>query len=180
MKNNKKGFAISTMLYGLVFVTIAVFYLIVAIVGNRNQANTLYVDEIRESLKNISNIIITFDNNFLSNDIYGAKPLNVSLYNYATTSPSNKTLTKDLNVKSGGIAEFTMNAGASGGLHLPPPEKLVVGRVYTWSVYLKASTNKSLNIGSEQGGRKVVNVTTNWQRFTHTFTAANNPNNYWS
>ena len=48
---NKKGFAISTMLYGLVFVTIAVFYLIISIVANRNQANDNFVNDIREELQ---------------------------------------------------------------------------------------------------------------------------------
>ncbi len=53
MRLNKKGFAISTMLYGLIFVTIAVFYLIVIIVSNRNQVNTNYVNEVREELNNL-------------------------------------------------------------------------------------------------------------------------------
>jgi len=48
---NKKGFAISTMLYGLVFVTIAVFYLILAIVGKRNDSKDNYVQTIREQLQ---------------------------------------------------------------------------------------------------------------------------------
>ena len=48
---NKKGFAISTMLYGLIFVTIAVFYLILAIVMNRNQANDDFVEEVRNELQ---------------------------------------------------------------------------------------------------------------------------------
>lgn len=48
---NKKGFAISTMLYGLVFVTIAVFYLILSIVGKRNDSNYNYVQEVREQLQ---------------------------------------------------------------------------------------------------------------------------------
>ena len=50
---NKKGFAISTMLYGLVFVTIAVFYLILAIVANRNQTNNNFVEERREELNEL-------------------------------------------------------------------------------------------------------------------------------
>ena len=48
--NNKKGFAISTMIYGLVFVTIAVFYLIIAIEANRHQNNTNFVEEVREQI----------------------------------------------------------------------------------------------------------------------------------
>ena len=53
MKLNKKGFAISTMLYGLVFITIAVFYLIIAIVSNRQESNTNYVENVREELNNL-------------------------------------------------------------------------------------------------------------------------------
>jgi len=52
MKLNKKGFAISTMVYGLIFVTIAVLYLILAIVSNREQTNTNFVNDIREELEN--------------------------------------------------------------------------------------------------------------------------------
>ncbi len=53
MKINNHGFAISTMLYGLIFVTIAVFYLILNIVASREQANTNYVNNVRDELKNI-------------------------------------------------------------------------------------------------------------------------------
>ena len=53
MKLSKKGFAISTMLYGLVFVTIAVFYLIIALVAGRHERNEEYVESIREELKNL-------------------------------------------------------------------------------------------------------------------------------
>lgn len=53
MKNNNKGFAISTMLYGLIFVTIAIFYMIIGIVANRNQTNTDFVNEIREELNDL-------------------------------------------------------------------------------------------------------------------------------
>ena len=48
---NKKGFAVSTMLYGLVFVTLAVFYLIISIIVNRQQTNTNYVTELRDVLQ---------------------------------------------------------------------------------------------------------------------------------
>ena len=54
MKLNKKGFAISTMLYGVVFVAIAVFYMIIAYVSNRNINNTNFTDEIRNQLNGIN------------------------------------------------------------------------------------------------------------------------------
>ena len=50
---NKKGFAVSTMLYGLIFVTIAIFYTIIAVVSNRNQTNTDFVNSVREELNNL-------------------------------------------------------------------------------------------------------------------------------
>ena len=53
MKLNKKGFAISTMLYGLIFVTITVFYMIIAYISNRNETNNNLVEEIREQINNV-------------------------------------------------------------------------------------------------------------------------------
>ena len=51
---NKKGFAVSTMLYGLVFVTIAIFYKILTIVGDRYEDNTTVVEEVREKLNSLN------------------------------------------------------------------------------------------------------------------------------
>ena len=53
MKLNKKGFAVSTMLYGLIFTTIAIFYMIIAVVSDRNQVNTDFVNEVREELNDL-------------------------------------------------------------------------------------------------------------------------------
>ena len=53
MKLNKKGFAISTMLYGLIFVTITVFYMIIAYISNRNETNNNLVEEIREQINDV-------------------------------------------------------------------------------------------------------------------------------
>ena len=55
--------------------------------------------------------------------------------------------------------------------------RLEVGKEYSWSVYVKSSKNTELTIGQEQGGTKVVNLTTSWQKFTYTFTADNEPHN---
>ena len=52
MKLNKKGFAISTMLYGLIFVTLSVFYMIIAYVSTRNDTNNNLVNEIRNQINN--------------------------------------------------------------------------------------------------------------------------------
>ena len=53
MKLNKKGFAISTMLYGLIFVTISVFYMIIAYVSVRNDTNDNLVNEIRNQINSV-------------------------------------------------------------------------------------------------------------------------------
>ena len=53
MKLNKKGFAVSTMLYGLIFTTIAIFYMIIAVVADRNQVNTDFVNEVRQELSEL-------------------------------------------------------------------------------------------------------------------------------
>ena len=47
---NKKGFAISTMLYGLIFITIAIFYMIMAIVSKRTETNNNFVQDVRDEL----------------------------------------------------------------------------------------------------------------------------------
>ena len=49
MKDNR-SFAISTMLYALIFITIATFYMIILIVSTRNDTNTDFVNEIRDQL----------------------------------------------------------------------------------------------------------------------------------
>ena len=51
MRIDKKGFAISTMLYGLIFVTIAIFYMIIALVSNRYEHNVSFVEDLRENLE---------------------------------------------------------------------------------------------------------------------------------
>lgn len=47
---NKKGFAISTILYGLIFLTISIFYMIISIVSNQNVTNDNFVNDVREEL----------------------------------------------------------------------------------------------------------------------------------
>ena len=47
---NKKGFAISTILYGLIFVSIAVFYLLIKIENTRHATSTNYISDVRNQL----------------------------------------------------------------------------------------------------------------------------------
>ena len=50
MKINKKGFAISTILYGLIFLSVAIFYMIIKIVDSENTSNNNFVEEVRAEL----------------------------------------------------------------------------------------------------------------------------------
>lgn len=57
MKMNKKGFAISTILYGLIFLTIAIFYLTVNIVNSSWEDNNNFVNKVRKDLNNLEVIL---------------------------------------------------------------------------------------------------------------------------
>ena len=121
----------------------------------------------------VNNYTIAFDQNYLPGDVYGEKPINTNQWSMSTdASASTRTLADNTAAKYGKEVRLTMNEGTSGGPHIQAPcGRLTVGKTYTWSLYIKASSNKTLSIGHEQSGRKTVNVTTSWQRITHTFTA---------
>ena len=112
----------------------------------------------------------TFDKNYLDTSLWNDTYL-MSKYRAAETAPSSKTTVTDSSCKYGQYLEFTMPAGTSGGPYYNNSTSLTVGKTYTWSVFVKASSAKTLYMGQEQGGRKSVNITTSWQKFTYTFTA---------
>ena len=118
----------------------------------------------------INNYTVTYDNNYYANSIWNDTTL-LGKYAQAGTTPKSKTNVADANAKDGNYIKFVMPAGTSGGPYYVPAAKLTAGKTYTWSVYVKASTNKTIFMGDEQNGQKTVNLTTNWQKVTHTFTA---------
>ena len=61
------------------------------------------------------------------------------------------------------------------GPHYPifPKKESRVGKTYTWSFWAKCSSEKTGNVGHECGGYKKITVTTEWQKFTHTWTFTN-------
>ena len=155
--------------------------------AHKNESGTyythIYVYDNLGNSKNVSthtitvpSVTVTYDNNYLAGDLATNSVL-VGSYAYATTSTKTKTTTENLSAKYGREVQFTMNAGTSGGPYLSCT-RLTVGETYTWSVYLKASRNITLaTTGQEQGGRKLVNVSTSWQRMTYTFKANDNSYN---
>lgn len=67
--------------------------------------------------------------------------------------------------------QFTCWGAGTGGFYHAIPRKLVAGKKYTWKVYIKASKDVRISTGSEQGGQRNFDITTEWQSFAHTFTA---------
>ncbi|MBO5349738.1 MAG: InlB B-repeat-containing protein [Clostridia bacterium] len=115
----------------------------------------------------------TFYKNYLDSDLWGDTYL-TSKYNYYNTKPSSITTVEDNTAKYGQYLQFTMNEGTTGGVYYINNTTLTVGTKYTWSMFVKTSSNKTLNIGCEQGEKKDVNTTTSWQKVTYTFTATSN------
>ena len=133
---------------------------------------------------------ITYDYNYLDGDIYESN--SYLTRNFTSNHTTGTTSYADnASAKYGKEVRWTVTAldsnGGDGGPHMQPFQpsaSLTAGKTYTWSVYVKASKAMKLNIGQEQGGKKVVDVTTGWQRITHTFTATDNQYHsfsfYWS
>ena len=88
-----------------------------------------------------------------------------------------KSLVSDTVAPFGQVLKATYSAsGTGGGSYKSPKARLTVGKVYSWSVWLKASKNMTMRVGMEQGGVKTCSVTTAWQKFSHTFTATDYSN----
>lgn len=82
------------------------------------------------------------------------------------------TLVDDLAGPYGKVIKATYSeVGTTGGTHKPPDIKLIVGKTYSWSVWVKANKTLSMSLGQEQGGQITTTITTEWQRYTHTYTA---------
>ena len=146
--------------------------------GNRVTSSTT-VPEVSNHTLYAKWILIKYDKNYLPSDVYGVKSVTPESYEAYKVNPT-KTVNNDANYKNGKEVVFTMSSTTDAGPHLHPPNHLNEWQQYTWSVYLKASKDVTLKIGSEEGGTKDVKVTTNYQRFTHTFTASRNINNNYS
>lgn len=64
---------------------------------------------------------------------------------------------------------YTNTTGAGAYNYLD--KSLEIGEKYSWSVWIKANKSLQIVIGQEQGGTKKVDITTQWQKITHTFIA---------
>lgn len=75
---------------------------------------------------------------------------------------------------SGKAMQATCTAAGTGGIYHGGSRKLETGKKYTWMVFVKASKAVRLGLGSEQNGILYCDIITEWNKFTHTFTANSN------
>lgn len=90
--------------------------------------------------------------------------------NHVTSKWSVQIVDEATAISGKAMQETCMQAGTGGFYHVIP-RKLDPGKRYTWAVYIKSSKNVRLSTGSEQGGQRNCEITTEWKRFVHTFTA---------
>ncbi len=125
---------------------------------------------------------VTFDKNYLENDLY-SHTYEIGYYDtlYGTDNVKIKSsqILANEEAMQGKVLEITHTSGNAGtwfGQWADGP--LTTGETYTWSVCIKASRNKTIMLGHEQSGRFSANITTAWQRFTHTFVATQNDQHF--
>ncbi|NRX89630.1 beta strand repeat-containing protein [Clostridium beijerinckii] len=110
------------------------------------------------------------------NLITNTMPTSTSTWNNGYASTATANIINENTALSGKAAQVTINAitNSAGGFYKTAPA-LTSGKIYTWSVYLKASRNLTLTtVGHEQAGRIACNITTSWQKFSYTFTTDSN------
>lgn len=124
--------------------------------------------------------VITNDGGIVSSGGSGENLIENTVPDTAETHPitSNWTaeIVEDSYSPTGKAMEVTCKTAGTGGTYHACP-KLEAGKTYTWTVYVMASKDCSMIIGQEQGGVIDVDVTTSWQKVSHTFTAYNADHN---
>mgnify|MGYP005794468947 CR=1 FL=1 len=107
-----------------------------------------------------------FDGDQLSGVVGGGNKINLS-----------KTIITDANSPSGKAYRINKykkgTENVYGGCYWSMPKKLVAGKKYTWSVYVRGVGTVDA-FGPEQGGHKSVKLTDTWTKVSHTFTANSN------
>ena len=137
---------------------------------NKSTKVTLY------ALWKINSYTVTFDKNYLENNLCtNSAPFLTSSGGTVNVGILDRQVIENDEAIDGKSLEVTFDdfgGGVWSSFGVPAFEQ---GSTYTWSVYVKSSKNTRINIGSEWYGEKKVDLTTEWQRFTHTFTVTGNP-----
>ena len=93
-------------------------------------------------------------------------------FNQLNTYRGIRTVVDDLSAKSKKHVKFECTTAGTGFyLRIWNGDDSCIDKEYTWSFYAKMNKARRLHaVGHERGGRKDVDVTTDWQKFTHTWT----------
>lgn len=92
----------------------------------------------------------------------------------AMTSKWSVQIIEESTAISGKAMQATCVLGGTGGVYHGGSRRLETGKRYTWMVFVKASKQVRIGLGNEQNGILYCDITTEWNKFTHTFTTNNN------
>lgn len=92
------------------------------------------------------------------------------LYHW-TANGTNVSLIDELTSPYGKCIKVLYTNTKGAGVYNYLDKSLEIGEKYSWSVWIKANKSLQIVIGQEQGGTKKVDITTQWQKITHTFIA---------
>ncbi len=126
--------------------------------------------------KSKKDITITYDNNYVKNNIFEEK-YNTSYINISTYCPESDTsFLKRTIVEEKDYKIFTFKASAvdcsTDGPYFSNKSNLVDNTTHYFTFEAKASDNVIAHIGSEQNGSNNFNITTKWQKFSYEFTTS--------
>ena len=99
-------------------------------------------------------------------------------YTQLNTFKGTRTIVNDFTAKSKNHIKIECTTAGTGFyMNVWTGDNSCIGKKYTWSFEAKMNTSKTLgNIGHERGGRTSINVTTEWKKFTCTWTYSSSGN----
>ena len=109
-----------------------------------------------------------------TNLIPNSAPYNLENWNISNKTNIELTLTDESTApysKCLRIRTLAQPTSACGIYIIPTSKVLEQGKEYCFSIWLKATAATNVTVGYARGGQTTFNVTTEWKKFTHKFTA---------
>ena len=126
-------------------------------------------------------VTVTYDKNYFEDDLFTDQIITMK-YGNNFGGYKLKEIIDNENAKYGKEIKFTMNETAStygygpyGGADIYSLEK---DKTYTWSMYIKSNSTRTIRIGKTDIGMIEATINDEWQRFTYTFVANNSTCNF--
>ena len=139
---NKKGFAISVILYVIVFLIITIFYILLSIVKARYNTSNEFKETVMNDLNNGAHIYNKLDNDEVVNILVlkpnggdmlsNSGPINheARVVNYANSSIALPTVTRNDTVTS---TEFVLSYDANGGNSVPASQTVTASEAIEYT-----------------------------------------------